>query len=248
VIKQKGDTERQTFLRDQSIKDAQDEPKIYISKILSVLKPKIKLVDIGCGTAHIIERLAKRYENALFIGLDISKEMINSAKSNIQGLTNIELIQGDGLELPFISSELDIVINRLADYSPGEVYRILKEGGYFFVYGLGPDADREIVEFFPDRYEEENFFLPEDPANWKNEVTEKVTKYGFCNIVIEDYKSKDYYKDKEEIMDLIEMVPLLKDFDREKYSKNVNEFVEKYREKKGIGITWHYYILKARKL
>ena len=248
MAKQKGDTERETFLRDKSIKEAQDEPKIYISKILSVLKPTIKLVDIGCGTAHIIERLAKRYENALFIGLDISKEMINSAKSNIRGLTNIELIQGDGLELPFVSSELDIVINRLADYSLGEVYRILKEGGYFFVYGLGPDADREIVEFFPDRYEEENFFLPEDPANWKNEVTEKVSKYGFCNIVIEDYKSKDYYKDKEEIMDLIEMVPLLKDFDREKDSKNVNEFVEKYREKKGIGITWHYYILKARKL
>jgi len=135
VAKQKGDTERETFLRDKSIKEAQDEPKIYISKILSVLKPKSKLVDIGCGTAHIIERLAKRYENALFIGLDISEEMISSAKNNTKELTNIELIQGDELELPFISSELDIVINRLADYTPGEVYRILKEGGYFFVYG-----------------------------------------------------------------------------------------------------------------
>lgn len=248
MIKQKGDTERQTFLRDQSIKEAENEANIYIGKILSVLKPKSKIIDIGCGTAHIIEKLARKYRNTLFIGLDISEEMISSAKNNTKELTNIELIQGDGLELPFISSELDIVINRLADYSPGEVYRILKEGGYFFVYGLGPDADREIVEFFPDRYEEENFFLPEDPANWKNEVIEKVSKYGFCNIVIEDYKSKDYYKDKEEIMDLIEMVPLLKDFDREKDSKNVNEFVEKYREKKGIGITWHYYILKARKL
>ena len=43
------------------------------------------------------------------------------------------------------------------------------------------------------------------------------------------------------------MVPFLKEFDREKDSEEVNEFVKKYREKEGIGITWHYYILKARK-
>ena len=143
-----GDTERQAILRDKLIKETENEANIYIGKILSVLKPKSKIIDIGCGTAHIIEKLARKYRNTLFIGLDISEEMISSAKNNTKELTNIELIQGNGLELAFISSELDIVINRLADYSPGEVYRILKEGGYFFVYGLGPDADREIVEFF----------------------------------------------------------------------------------------------------
>jgi len=79
-------------------------------------------------------------------------------------------------------------------------------------------------------------------------VTEKINEFAFCNIKIEDYKSKDYYKEKEEIMDLIEMVPLLKDFNREKYSEKINELVEKYREEQGIGITWHYYILEARKL
>jgi len=75
--------------------------------------------------------------------------MINLAKNNTSDLTNMELIQGDGLELPFQGSEFDVVINRLADYSPREVHRILKRGGYFFEYALGPDADREIVEFFP---------------------------------------------------------------------------------------------------
>ena len=99
---------------------------IYITNIFSVIKPKSKLVDIGFGTAHIIQGLARRYKNASFVGLDISKAMINLAKNNTQELTNIKLVQGDGLELPFQSSELDIVINRLADYSPKEVYRILR--------------------------------------------------------------------------------------------------------------------------
>ena len=247
MIIPKGDTKKQAFLRDKLIKQGEDEANIYISKILSMLKPKSKLVDIGCGTAHIIEKLARRYENALYIGLDISEAMINLARNNTQGLINIELVQGDGLELPFQSSEFDIVINRLADYSLADVHRILKKGGYFIEYGLGPDSDREIVEFFPDRCEEESFFFPEDPNNWKKEVTEKINELAFCNIKIEDYKCKDYYKDKEEIMDLIEMVPLLKDFNREKDSEKINKLVKKYTEEQGIAITWHYYILEAMK-
>jgi len=248
MITPKGDTERQAFLRDESIEEAEDEANSYITRILSVLTPKSKLVDVGCGTAHIIGKLAKRYESALFIGLDLSKAMINLAKNNMSGLTNIELIQGDGLELPFQSSEFDVAINRLADYSPREVHRILKRGGYFFEYGLGPDADREIVEFFPDRYKEENFFLPKDLANWKEEVSRGISKFGFCDIKIEDYKSKDYYKNKEEIMDLIEMVPLVKNFDRENDNKKLDDFVDRYNEREGIGITWHFYILRAKKL
>jgi ubiquinone/menaquinone biosynthesis C-methylase UbiE len=228
MIIPKGDTEKQAFLRDKLIKQGDDEANIYISKILSMLKPKSNLVDIGCGTAHIIEKLARRYGNALFIGLDISEAMINLARNNTQGLINIELVQGDGLELPFQSSKFDIAINRLADYSLADAHRILKKGGYFIEYGLGPDSDREIVEFFPDRCEEESFFFPADPNNWKKEVTEKINELAFCNIKIEDYKSKDYYKNKKEIMDLIEMVPLLKDFDREKDSEKINELVEKY--------------------
>lgn len=248
MIVPKGDTEKQAFLRDKSIKQGDDKPNVYIQKKLAKLKPKSKLVDLGCGTAHIIEKLARRYENALYTGLDISEAMINLARNNTQGLTNIELVQGDGLELPFQSSEFDIVINRLADYSLADVYRILKKCGYFIEYGLGPDSDREIIEFFPDRCEEESFFFPEDPVNWKKEVTEKINELAFCNIKIEDYKSKDYYKNKEEIMDLIEMVPLLKDFDRKKNSEKINELVEKYTEEQGIAITWHYYILEAMKL
>ena len=97
----KGDTERQAFLRDKLIKKAEDEADIYIGKIFSVLKPKLKIVDIGCGTAHIIEKLARKYRNTLFVGFDISEAMISSAKNNTKELTNIELIQGDGLELSF---------------------------------------------------------------------------------------------------------------------------------------------------
>ncbi len=248
MLTSRGDTERQAFLRDKSIKEVGDGANIYVTRILSVLIPRSKLLDVGCGTAHIIKRLAKRCKNLLFIGLDVSPAMMDMARNNTQGLTNVELVQGDGLELPFKGSEFDVVINRLADYSPSEVYRILKRGGYFFEYGLGPDADQEIKEFFPNRYEEENFFLPKDPVHWRKEIVEEVSKVGFDEIKIEDYRRKDHYRSKEEIMDLIEMVPLVKDFDREKDSLKVDDFIDRYRERDGIGITWHFYILRAQKL
>lgn len=247
MISSKGDDERQAFLRDKAVKEAKDETDIYVRKILPVLMPEARLVDIGCGTAHIIKKLATNYRNALFIGLDISRAMINLAKSNTVEQKSIKLVQGDGLQLPFCSSTVDVVINRLANYKISEAYRILKRGGYFFEYGLGPDADREIAEFFPDRYLEENFFIPKDPANWQGGVIEKIKRFGFSNIEIEDYKDKEYYENKEEIMDLIEMIPLLRTFDREKDEERIKEFIDKYGDDKGIGITWHYYILKAKK-
>ena len=48
-------------------------------------------------------------------------------------------------------------------------------------------------------------------------------------------------------MDLIEMVPLVRKFDRKKDRGKIEELAKKYGSKKGVKITWHYYILTARK-
>jgi len=46
-------------------------------------------------------------------------------------------------------------------------------------------------------------------------------------------------------MDLIEMVPLVRKFDRKKDREKIKELAEKYGSKKGVKITWHYYVLMA---
>lgn len=57
----------------------------------------------------------------------------------------------------------------------------------------------------------------------------------------------DYYEDENELMNLIEMVPLVKEFDRIKDRRTVRELTENYEESKGIRISWHYYVVVARK-
>lgn len=243
-----GDSERQALLRDKMIKKgAKGEKSRYVSKISSVLKPNMTLLDIGCGTGHIIQTLAHHHKNIFFVGLDISPGMLKKAKENTVNIPNISLVRGNGLLLPFSECSFDIVITRLAEYSPKEAYRTVKKGGCFFEYGLGPEADKEIVEFFRDRIEEENFFFPHNISKWKEEVCVNIKNVGFVVSTIEEYKEKDAFQNVDELMDTIEMVPLVKNFDREKDRGIVAELAKKYRDDHGIKTTWHYYILEARR-
>ena len=243
----KGDTGKQAILRDSTIKKKGTRGSIYVSRVLLVLKPEMKILDVGCGTGHIIHELAANRKSSEHVGLDVSKAMLKVAKENYKKCHNIGLVMGDGLSLPFPDQAFDIVITRLAEYSPQEAYRVLKRQGFFFEHSLGPQADKEIFEFFPERIEPENFFFPSNLKGWKHEVSEPVEKTGFIISDVQDYKENDYYSSEDELMDLIEMVPLVKDFDRKKDRTLVKRLAEKYWENGGIRITWHYYVLVARR-
>lgn len=244
----RGDTKRQAELRDEMIKKSDTISETpYIRKILSFLTDTMTLLDIGCGTGHIIQELAG-YTHAFLVGMDISPQMIEVARAHTKSVHNIHLVQGDGLNLPFCASTFNVVITRLADYSVYEVYRILKKGGHFLEYGLGPCANEEIVEFFQDRIDEEAFFFPQSIDRWKEEVCQPIEEAGFTVKSIKDYYEKEYYTNEEDLMDLIEMVPLVVDFDREKDRNRISELVRKYRRKRGIEITWHYCIIDAQRI
>ena len=97
VMNFKGDTEGQAILRDQMIKKVKKtERDKYSSKILSVLRPRMNLLDIGCGTAHIISELASSCKTVTFVGLDISPAMLKVANVNAMESRNVVLVEGDG--------------------------------------------------------------------------------------------------------------------------------------------------------
>lgn len=242
----RGDTARQAALRDAVVQKSTRE-STYVRKIHSILSPGTKLLDIGCGTGHIINELARRHTNILFTGLDISRAMLELTAANNVELPNVLCVQGDGLHLPFSDSCFDIVITRLAEYATREAYRVLQQSGYFLEYGLGPDADKEIKEFFGDRIERENFFFPQDVSEWTSEVCKPVLDAGFAVNSIDEYKERDYYSDRETLMDIIEMVPLVKDFHRQRDKKIIEQLADRYRENDGFSVTWHYYIIVAQK-
>ncbi|NIK87897.1 S-adenosylmethionine-diacylgycerolhomoserine-N-methyltransferase [Rhizomicrobium palustre] len=48
------------------------------------LGPKARVVEIGCGTARNLVRIARRYPDAELFGLDASQEMLKSAEETIR--------------------------------------------------------------------------------------------------------------------------------------------------------------------
>jgi 2-polyprenyl-3-methyl-5-hydroxy-6-metoxy-1,4-benzoquinol methylase len=57
----------------------------------------IRMLDVGCGSGRILNRLAALYPNSRFTGMDLSQEAIESARADAaqQGLRNIEFVTVD---------------------------------------------------------------------------------------------------------------------------------------------------------
>lgn len=70
------------------------------------------ILDIGCGGGGFLNRIIKRYPNAMFYGLDISQESLHMTEQ-----TNLETIHKDRLKLylasvdnmPFSDNKFDLV-------------------------------------------------------------------------------------------------------------------------------------------
>jgi 2-polyprenyl-3-methyl-5-hydroxy-6-metoxy-1,4-benzoquinol methylase len=55
----------------------------------------IRVLDLGCGRGRILHRLATKYPNSRFVGMDLSDDAIAYARTQAVGLTNIDYIACD---------------------------------------------------------------------------------------------------------------------------------------------------------
>lgn len=103
------------------------------------LKKGEVVLDLGCGAGLDIYFYAQVVgEKGKVYGLDISEDMVNKAKQNMElvGIKNAEISIGESDNLPFNDNFFDVVAsNGIYNLSPDkeavmrEVYRVLKPGG-----------------------------------------------------------------------------------------------------------------------
>jgi len=101
---------------------------------LKVFPPDIKILDIGCGTGGLMERLIK--DKRIVCGMDISKLALELASS--RGLIKESIYQGSIEHIPFEDTQFDVAICldvlcqqqiKTPESALKEVHRILKRKG-----------------------------------------------------------------------------------------------------------------------
>ena len=118
-----------------------------VREISSYLKPKATLLDWGFGIGHMMYFLTRRELNVL--GYEVKNEKYNKDNSEWQVLlkeTNLlnKIVYGHhDVKLPFDDNSLDAVMSigvleHVNDpvASTAEIFRVLKPGGYLFIYEL----------------------------------------------------------------------------------------------------------------
>lgn len=99
-----------------------------------VLAPEDRLLDVGCGTGVLLERVRAEWPTARAVGVDLSFGMLGRARE--RGIEAVSLVRGDVGALPFSASCFDVVVSNSAlHYWPDasaalrEVTRVLRPGG-----------------------------------------------------------------------------------------------------------------------
>jgi len=96
------------------------------------------VLDVGCGTGEIIVRLAEKYPEASFVGIDLENDHLERARQRCASLgVRARFEFGDALAMPFDDSSFEYVICRhvlqaVPDAAAvlAEIRRVLRPGGH----------------------------------------------------------------------------------------------------------------------
>ncbi|WP_448571416.1 class I SAM-dependent methyltransferase [Trichothermofontia sp.] len=98
------------------------------------------VLDIGCGTGRLLNRLASRYPNLRGYGLDLAPVMLQQARQRNQHRPRLIFKQGRSDAIPFGDRCFDAAFSTISflhypdpQAVMGEVYRVLQPGGRFYL-------------------------------------------------------------------------------------------------------------------
>lgn len=157
-------------------------------------KPKLRVVEIGCGRAFNLRYLAERFPQDSFIGLDVSERNLRAANKRLNGLSNINLIAEDFHKLSGIeTASVDVLFaveslchaNNIGE-ALESIMRVLVPGGRFIVF----DGFRNVTTVYPEqlrtaiRYTEQAMAVPSFKS--LEDFVSAAKSRGFCLEYTED--------------------------------------------------------------
>lgn len=112
--------------------------------------PVRRALDVGTGTGAGALEIAKRFQDAKVVGVDVSQAMLDEARRMAPG---VEFVQGDASALPFGDAEFDVVAHANMIPFLDETARVLRPGGWtVYAFSAGPQTPIYVA---PDRLRRE---------------------------------------------------------------------------------------------
>lgn len=105
-----------------------------------------EVLEVGCGTGLILDRVAQRAQRA--VGIDISKGMLHQAVAR-----GLDVAQGDVTALPFADESFDVVYSfkvlahiQDIDRALAEMARVTRPGGHLLLEFYNPYSLRYLAK------------------------------------------------------------------------------------------------------
>ncbi len=104
------------------------------------LPEKARVLDLGCGTGKLLNRLAGQFPGLFGTGVDLSTKMLREARNSKKYRDRLIFVKGNAEALPFFDAQFDAVFNTISflHYPDpkqvfSEVSRVLVPGGRFYL-------------------------------------------------------------------------------------------------------------------
>ncbi|AOY82110.1 class I SAM-dependent methyltransferase [Moorena producens JHB] len=115
------------------------------------------VLDLGCGTGRLLNRLAKEFPTLTGIGLDLSTEMLRQARQQNQYRERVIYKKGNAESLPFAEGQFELVLNCISFLhyqNPQQVFlevnRVLSSQGRFYLIDNTANEDVASLPLSPD--------------------------------------------------------------------------------------------------
>jgi malonyl-CoA O-methyltransferase len=122
-----------------------------LSARLEIIRHDPRLIlDAGCGTGYGTVLLARRYQRARILGVDIAQGMVRRARARGFWFSRRRFVCGDFERLPLKDGVVDMIVSNLTLQwcAPETVFaecrRVLKPGGLLMFTSFGPDTLKEL--------------------------------------------------------------------------------------------------------
>jgi len=214
----------------------------FLKIIKKYINKETILLDIGTGGGEMLLRVAKFVKKAY--GIDKSKSMIITARKNLKKskLSNVEFILADAKRLPFPKEFFDVVISRHAPFYAGELFRVLRPGGFFITQQV-KEKDKQNIKTIFGRGQ---MFSQRDGV-LMNKYIKELKHKGFKILKKDTYNAVEYYKTIDDLIFLLKNTPIIPDFDLKKDEKNIKKIEERYKTKYGIKTNLSRFLIVCKK-